>query len=73
LDVVVAPEQLRSSNDSRSGVPRDEQSRAETRASATARMVGEMVRTLQQQGKPLGADDIERIVLTVLRQSGVEN
>jgi regulator of protease activity HflC (stomatin/prohibitin superfamily) len=68
LDVVVAPEQLRSSNDSRSGVPRDEQSRTENRASATARMVGEMVRTLQQQGKPLGADEIERIVLTAMRQ-----
>lgn len=72
LDVVVDPQLLRPSNGSPPTAPRAEQ-QVETRASAAAKMVADMVRSLQQQGKPLGADEIENIVLTALRQSGIEN
>jgi len=74
LDVVVDPKHVQPGNGSQPvAPPREEQNLAGTRASATAKMVADMIRALQQQGKPLGADEIERIVLTALRRSGMEN
>jgi hypothetical protein len=40
----------------------------QAQAEATARMVSEMVKTLQQQGTGLTTEEIERIVLTALQR-----
>ncbi|HEX6292451.1 MAG TPA: SPFH domain-containing protein [Herpetosiphonaceae bacterium] len=40
----------------------------EAQAQATARLVAEMVRTLQQQGTTLTTNDIERIVITAMQR-----
>lgn len=41
----------------------------QAQAEATALMVGEMVRTLQQQGTSLTIDEIERIVITAMQRT----
>lgn len=40
----------------------------QAQAEATARLVAEMVRTLQEQGTSLSTDDIERIVITAMQR-----
>lgn len=40
----------------------------EAQAKAVAQMIGEMVRTLQQQGTNLTTDEIERVVITALQR-----
>lgn len=40
----------------------------QAQAEATARLVAEMVRTLQEQGTALSTDDIERIVITAMQR-----
>lgn len=81
LDVVIAPERVRMVNRDkilereRADARRRAEMRAEeilltgqAQAEATARMVAEMVKALQQQGTTLTTDEIERIVLTALQR-----
>lgn len=81
LDVVIDPERVRALNRDKI-IERerlDAQRRAEIRAEevrlvgqaqaeATARMVAEMVRTLQQSGTPLTTEELERVVLTAMQR-----
>lgn len=72
LDVLVDPQRVQAGKGAeQSGQPGQRQT--VSRASAMAKMVAETVRALQQQGRPLGADEIERIVLAAARRSGIEN
>ncbi len=81
LEVVIDPERVRMINRDkiiereRMDALRKAELRAEeirlmgqAQAEATARMVSEMVKTLQQQGTALTTDEIERIVLTALQR-----
>lgn len=81
LEVVVDPERVRMQNRDRiiARERDDAQRKAELRAeevrligeaqaNATARMVAEMVKTLQQQGTNLGTEEIERIVITAMQR-----
>lgn len=81
LEVEIAPERVRMINRDkiiereRTDTLRKAELRAEeirlmgqAQAEATARMVSEMVKTLQQQGTGLTTEEIERIVLTALQR-----
>lgn len=81
LEVVIDPERVRAMNRDRiiERERADAQRRAEIRAEevrlvgqaqaeATARMVSEVVRTLQQSGTALTTEELERVVLTAMQR-----
>ncbi len=83
LDVVVASDRIRAANRDfiiereRQDAERMAQLRArevsligEAHAQATARMVEELVRTLNTQESPLSVEEIERIVITAMQRIG---